>query len=295
MSSAPVSPQGFVAVRGRGYRPEEVDAYAAALSQDRDAAWERAARLTVLAREMEAELVLLREVVAGLAPQAYEALGEGARRLFEMVQEEAADVRERARQEAQRLADEAQAHADGVRDAAQAHADTVLGEADERARQRLLVARAEADEIRVAARREVKAGRGEELAALRDVRQRTIGMLAEQAEEHAERWAEVERAEERRAAEADARGAERVARAEAALSAAKREFAEAEASAGPLEEDARARAAEILAEALVQEERIAGETERLLRKHAEHRDEVQAQMDHVRSSLTALTGTAATE
>ena len=140
MSSAWVSPQGFVAVRGRGYRPEQVDAYAAALSQDRDAAWERAARLTVLAREMEEEVVRLREVVAGLAPQAYEALGEGARRLFELGQEEAAEVRERARQEAQRLADEAQAHADGVRDAAQAHADSVLSEADERARQRLLAA-----------------------------------------------------------------------------------------------------------------------------------------------------------
>ncbi|MYT06372.1 hypothetical protein GT021_18225, partial [Streptomyces sp. SID5470] len=61
------------------------------------------------------------------------------------------------------------------------------------------------------------------------------------------------------------------------------------------EEDARVRAAEILAKARAEEERIAEETERVLRKHAEHRDEVQAQMDHVRSSLTALTGTAATE
>jgi hypothetical protein len=36
MSSASVSPQGFVVVRGRGYRPEQVDAYAGALSPDRD-------------------------------------------------------------------------------------------------------------------------------------------------------------------------------------------------------------------------------------------------------------------
>ncbi|MDH6498702.1 hypothetical protein M2156_004921 [Streptomyces sp. SAI-149] len=33
----------------------------------------------------------------------------------------------------------------------------------------------------------------------------------------------------------------------------------------------------------------------MLREHGERWDEVQAQMDHVRSSLTALTGRAATE
>ncbi|MDG9719129.1 hypothetical protein [Streptomyces sp. DH24] len=55
MSSAPVSSYGFLTVRRRGYRPAQVDAYAAVLSHERDAAWERAARLTVLAREMGAE------------------------------------------------------------------------------------------------------------------------------------------------------------------------------------------------------------------------------------------------
>ncbi|MET7443136.1 cellulose-binding protein, partial [Streptomyces sp. NPDC005568] len=75
MSSAPVSPHGFVAVR-RGYRPEQVDAFTEALSRDRDAAWERAARLTVLANDMEEDAEDLREVVAGLAPQTYESLGE---------------------------------------------------------------------------------------------------------------------------------------------------------------------------------------------------------------------------
>lgn len=55
MSGASASPHGFATVRGRerGYRPEQVEACAAALSEERDAAWERAARLTVLAREME--------------------------------------------------------------------------------------------------------------------------------------------------------------------------------------------------------------------------------------------------
>jgi cell division septum initiation protein DivIVA len=121
MSSAPVPLYDFVVVRGRGYRPEQVDAYIDDLFRDRDAAWERAARLTVLAREMDAEAERLREVVEELDPQTYEELGHRAWRLFEMVQEEAAAVREGARKEAKRLMEEAQTYADEVRDAAQAH------------------------------------------------------------------------------------------------------------------------------------------------------------------------------
>ena len=102
MSGTPVSSHGFAVVRGRGYRPGQVDAYAAALSQDRDASWERAARLTVLAKEMEAELEELRERVVRLAPQTYETLGERARRIFQLGQEEAAALRDGARQEARR-------------------------------------------------------------------------------------------------------------------------------------------------------------------------------------------------
>src|SRR4051812_29547162 len=109
MSSSPVSSQGFEVVRGRGYRPEQVDAYAAALSAGRDAAWERAARLTVLAREMESEALRLREVVTQLAPQTYELLGERAQRLLALGEEEAAAVRGSARQEAALTVAQAQA------------------------------------------------------------------------------------------------------------------------------------------------------------------------------------------
>ncbi|MYS14690.1 DivIVA domain-containing protein, partial [Streptomyces sp. SID4982] len=84
----------------RGYRPDQVDAYLAALSRDRDAAWERAARLTVLARRMEGESARLRETAAGLAPQEYDALGERARHAFGLLREEAAALRERAHDEA---------------------------------------------------------------------------------------------------------------------------------------------------------------------------------------------------
>jgi cell division septum initiation protein DivIVA len=295
MSSASVSPRGFGAVRGRGYRPDQVDTYAAALSQHRDAAWERAARLTVLAKDMEAEAERLRETVARLAPQTYETLGERARHLFQLGEEEAAAVRECARREARERIAQAEAHALGVCEKAHEHADALRAEAEERARYRLLAARAEADDIRIGARREVKEGRTEALGALREVRQRTAAMLADQAKEHAERWGAAEREAEDSATALDAHHAEQVARAEAALSEAKQAFAEAESSAKRLEDEARVRAAEVLAEARVREERVARETERVLREHGEMWDDVRAHIDHVRNSLTALTGRAPAE
>ncbi|OIK01615.1 DivIVA domain-containing protein [Streptomyces colonosanans] len=294
MSSASEPPHGFASMR-RGYRPEQVDAYIAALSWDRDAAWERAARLTVLAKEMEADLALLRETVARLPRQTYECLGDRAQRVFCLVQEEAAAVREDARQEAWRLVTEAEEEGRRVREAAQAYADEVRGEAEERIRVRLLAARAEADDVRIGARREVKKGRGEALTALREVRQRTEGLLAEQERERAERLEREERALVERVAASDASGAERVAQAKAALSQAKGALAETKELARRIQRDAQARAAEVIAEARVREDRMARETERVLRDHGEQWDCVQAQMDHVRHSLATLTGRAPVE
>ena len=295
MSSAAVPSQGFEAVRGRGYRPGQVDAYTAALSAERDAAWERAARLTVLAREMEAETLRLREVVTELAPQTYELLGDRARLLFELGEEEAATVRERARDEANGVVGEAQEAAEQVRAAARAAADEVLGEADERARHLLLAAQAEADETRISARRDVKESRGEAVAALRETRRRSETLLAEQEKEHAERRERDGCEAAERETALDARHGELAARAEEGLAEAGRALAQAGEAARHLQEDADARAADLLAGARVREERIARETERLLREHGERWDEVQAHMDHVRSSLTALTGRATAE
>jgi len=115
------------------------------------------------------------------------------------------------------------------------------------------------------------------------------------AETIAERWDEVERAEAERAAAIDALGAGRMARAEAELTEARREFMEAEEYAHRCQEEANARAAEILAAARRQEEQIARETEQVLQRHSEQSDEMQVQMDNVRNSLTALTGSASGE
>jgi cell division septum initiation protein DivIVA len=295
MSSARLSPHGFVTVRGRGYRPEQVDVYAAAISRDRDAAWERAARLTVLAKDMEAGAERLREAVTRLAPQTYEELGERARRIFQLGEEEAVALLEEARCEARAALERAEAVGDGIREAARAHADGVLAEAEEWARQRGLDARAEADEVRISARREMKQNRGEALAALREVRGRTEALVTVQDQEHTARRAGEERAAAEREAAFDARHAERLAGAEASLAEAGRALAEVEESDRHRQEDAAARAAELLAEARADEERIVRETERVLREHGERWDDVRAHMDHVRSSLMSLTGRAPAE
>ena len=295
MSSAPMTPYVFATVRGRGYRPDQVDAFLEALSLDRDAAWERAARLTVLAKDMGAEAARVREVVAQLPPQTYETLGESAQGLFQLVLAEAADLRDSARREAQQLVEEAEAQALGACRAAKEAADALRAEAEEHARQCLLAAQAEVDALRVGSRREAKEWRAEALTALREVRQRTTATLAEQARAHAEQWAAFEREEAERVTELEARLAERMARAEAALSEAERELREAEESARRSEEEAHARAGEILAEARRREERITRDTEEMLREHGETWDDVQAHMDHVRNSLITLTGRVALE
>ncbi|MGW7422392.1 cellulose-binding protein [Streptomyces sp. NPDC054813] len=295
MSSASMPPYDFVTVRGRGYRPEQVDTFLAALSQDRDAAWERAARLTVLAKDMEAESAHLRAVVEQLPPQTYETLGDRAQRIFRLVVDEATALRDNARRALTDGVVQAEASAENERCAAREEADALRAATEERARQLLLAAQAEAEEIRIGARLEVKEARGEALAALRELRQRTTGMLAEQAKEHAERWIEAEDEEAARAAEADAEMADRIARAEAALSEAKRALGDAEEWQHRSQEAARVRADEILAEARVREERIARETERVLREHGETWDDVQAHMDHMRDSLMSLTGRATAE
>ncbi|MGW0414189.1 cellulose-binding protein, partial [Streptomyces collinus] len=61
------------------------------------------------------------------------------------------------------------------------------------------------------------------------------------------------------------------------------------------EEEARAHAVALVAEARAREERIARDTERLLREHGETWDVVQTQMDSVRDSLVSLTGRAVVE
>ncbi|MFG2658882.1 cellulose-binding protein [Streptomyces sp. NPDC048425] len=289
-SGASVSPHGFVTGRGRGYRPEQVDALAAELSGSRDDARERVARLTAQVEELEAEAQRLRLAVTQLAPQTYESLGDRAREILALAEEEADGVRAAAADDVRRITQDAEARARETREAARAEADAVLAEAERWADERLAAGRATADGVRAAARVEAKERREEALAALDDVRERTTATLAAQEKDHAERRDEAEREIAGQEAAADTREAERLALAEGRLSEARRAFAEAEESARHGEEDAEARAAELLSEATLHEEGVGRETERVLRAHGEKWDEVRAHMERVRTTLATLTG-----
>ncbi|MGW6456847.1 cellulose-binding protein [Streptomyces sp. NPDC055078] len=294
MSTASVSPHGFAVVR-RGYRMESADAYITTLSRDRDDAWERAARLTVLAKEMEAEAVRLREIVEALPTQTYEALGRRAQYLLAVTLEESEEVRTAAHGDALAAADAARADERRMRDAARAVADSVRAGADAHAEQVLLAARASAEETLSEARAEAKDHRTRAAATWQDTRHRAEDLLAGLEAEQAARWDALERDLAGLQTESDARLADLTSLAEASLADAERVLAEAREQARHAQEDADARAAELLAQAHAREDRTARETERLLREHEESREEMNDHMSNVRDSLAALTGRASTE
>ncbi|MFF0741013.1 cellulose-binding protein [Streptomyces sp. NPDC004111] len=293
--NASTSPHGFTRARGRGYRPEQVDHRIAALFQERDDAWERAARLTVLANELDAEADALRERVARLAPQTYESLGGRARSILALTEEQAYELRDTAAAEAAAVGDAAGRAAHDTRDEARAASDRLRAAAEEAAHRVLTEARAEADGTRSGARADAERWRAEAAAALEEMRRRTDGILADLQKDQADRWDTEEREIAAREAAEDERFAVLTARAEAVLGDAKKALAEAGEAARHRQEDAEARSAEIVAEARVREERVERETERVLREHEEEREEVQAHMAHVRSSLAGLTGRTAAE
>jgi hypothetical protein len=288
---ASVSRHGFtIGGRGRGYRPAQVDRYVAELSEARDAAWERAARLTVLANELAADAERLREVITQLAPQTYESLGDRAQLILMAAEEEVGCLRASAEALAQEEWEAAQGAARVVRDAARDEAEQVREAAEASARSTLEAAQVQVEELRAVSRRDVKEWRSEALAALKDMRGRTAAILAEQEREHADRWEAAGHELVERDAALTARLVQLEEHAQARLADAKREYAMADQAARLRQEDAQAQAAEIIAQARAREERLARETERTLREHVERREELKAHLEHVRGSLAALTG-----
>ncbi|THA55925.1 cellulose-binding protein [Streptomyces sp. A1136] len=292
---SPQGPQGLATARGRGYRTDQVDRYLARLAGSRDEAWERVARLTVLAKRMEAEADRLREAVAALAPQTYDELSERARRILALALEEAEAVRGDARADAAATLGAADAYADRVAELARQDAHAVVEQTEVRARQGLERAQREADETRAEARDDAARWRAEAHATLVETRRRADVLVAEREQEQRERREAAEREIAAREADQEARLSELERQAEARLSEARRGFAEAEEAARHGQEDAEARGAELVAAARAREERVGRETERVLREHTEAQEEMRAHMSHVRSSLAALTGRAPAE
>lgn len=285
-----VTPEGFNVARGRGYHPDQVDGYVADLSEERDAAWERAARLTVLANEMDAEATTLRDVSRTLGPVTYEALGEGAQELFRQVEAEADDVRDRGEAAARAEYEAAERDARALRDQARADADAVLGAADEAAHGIHDAARRQAVDFLNAARSEADRLDADAERALDGVRQDIARSLAELEKEQRARLDALERELGEREAGIDGRLGDLMARAERLLTEAQQSHADAHEGARRLQAQAEASASDIVARAHATEERVTQESERALRAHESHRDEIRSHLSHVRTSLSALTG-----
>ncbi|MGW2259869.1 cellulose-binding protein [Streptomyces sp. NPDC001780] len=290
MGTAPLSVHGFVSVKGRGYRPEQVDLRVSVLCRQRDELWERAARLTVLARDMEGEAEVLRARVAALVPQTYESLGPGAQRVLAAAVEEEAALRARTREECRALLAAGEAAGRRVTEAAGEQAEAVRAEAEACAGRVLAAARESAEAERAEAVRGIEEQRGEVLASVEEVRLRTQAVIDELERDRAERLAAQDREFADRKQGVQAANAERETYAESALVDAQRLFSEAREQARRVQEESQERAAELLAQARARAEGIARETERLLAEHVRTRDEVRAHMARVQQSLSALTG-----
>jgi DivIVA domain-containing protein len=281
---------GLDTVRNRGYRPDQVDRFLDELSEDRDAAWERAARLTVLANEMDAEVTDLRRQAEALSGTAFDALGEGALELLRLVEEEAAAVRDRAEAEAQHSRDAAEIARRTLQDEARAAASARLAAAEDQAERMLDEACGRAAEILGQARAEADAVRGEAGRALDAMRQDVERGLAETAQEQQERLDALAHEVAEQEAGVDGRLGGLLADAERRLDEAHKERAAAEEALRLQQEAAQERAAQLLAAARAREEALRQDSERALREHEQHRDEIRAHLSHVRSTLAALTG-----
>jgi hypothetical protein len=292
MSVEPLSAHGFMPAKGRGYDPEQVDRRLVELSQDRDAALERAAELTGLVRRTEGDAEQLRERVASLAPQTYKGLSPRAQQILALAAEESGAMRSEARDASSALRDAGEALGRQTRDAAREGADARRDEAEAYAQEVLLAARTTAEAERVAAREDANDRRGEALAALTEVRGRTTALIDDLEKTHSERLTAAERDITGRESASEVAYAERTAYATVQLEEAKRAFAETGEQARHSLEDAQARAAELVSLAEVGAERVTRDAERVVREQTEAREEMNAHMTHVRNSLAALTGRA---
>lgn len=288
--SSTLSPHGFSAVRGRGYRPAQVDARLDALLLECAELREQDGRLTVLARELSDEADRLRAVVAALPEPTFASLGERASRILREAEEQATELAEmaaadteqlraEAREAGQALCDAAEEIADKRREEAAGAAEDAVGEMTEQARDLLATAEAEATQTSRSAR--------EELA---EVARRSTVLLERQEKDHQEQRDAVTSELTRREAENTAAVATLEERGETVIAAAKRAYAEAEQASRRGLDDAQAQAGELVAEAKVRADRVARETDRVVRAHEANAAELRAHLTHVRATLAALTG-----
>ncbi|MER5635974.1 hypothetical protein ABT095_03340 [Kitasatospora sp. NPDC002227] len=286
-----VSQTGFTAAR-RGYAPEQVDQALAALTAERDNAWERLAVLGAGIREMEKRLADVRQAAADAPEPDYGVLSEQAAKLMGIAEAEALAVREAAERAAE---DERDATYDAgqLLDAqSKEYAVTTRSEADQAVRRTDERSRAEAERIRAEADADARAIRD---AATADAAKIRVG--AAEAEERAEgKLAELRRrADEMFAAaetRADAEDTKISATAERRLKEAEQHRETVLGQIKQTEVEAQAKADQLVDAARREADRIRTASEREQKEFAARHEIVQQHLDHIKGTLAALTGAA---
>ncbi|MFJ6776348.1 hypothetical protein ACIQOV_36235 [Kitasatospora sp. NPDC091257] len=290
MSDA-VPQYGFTQAR-RGYVPEQVDRALAALTAQRDEAWERLSVLGAGIRQMEARLADIRRTAEEAPEPDYQVLSEQAAGLAAMAENEARAVREKAERFAEDLRDEVYEAGQAADRAAKEYSTTTRTDADAAARRTEERTRAEAEGIRSDTDRESRSARDAATAYAAKVRV-AAAEASEQAE--AELAARRRKADETFAAAqaaADAEDAEVSATAERKVKEAEQQRETVLNRIKQLETDAQAKADQLVEQARREAEKINAESEREQREFDTRLETVQQHLDHIKATLASLTGAA---
>ncbi|MFE0463466.1 hypothetical protein ACFW1A_29860 [Kitasatospora sp. NPDC058965] len=282
---------GFTSAR-RGYAPEQVDHALAALTAQRDEAWQRLSRLGAQVRDLEIALANAKQAAAEAPEPDYATLSEQAGDLMAIADNEARQIRDKAERFAEDTRDETYQAGQELQGKAAEYAATTRADADQAARRTDERTRAEAEKLRGEADRDARAIRDGATAEAAAVRVRA----AEAGERAEAKLAELRRdADERFAADEAAAQAEDTKLSTVAERRLKEAEQHRETTLGlikQIEVDAQAQADQ-------QVERARREAERIGTASAEERAEfdkrlstVQTHLDHIKGTLASLTGKA---
>ncbi|WP_042412610.1 hypothetical protein [Streptacidiphilus anmyonensis] len=276
----------------KGYDVDQVEQSLVRLTASRDEAWQRLAALGDGMRELERRLMDLqatRAVAEATVPN-FEVLSPRAAGLLATAEEEAEAVRADALADSTRIDGEARAEARRLRTTAGQYADQVRAAAEESQRRELDRARNQAETLRGEGDRDARlAGEASSVYA------EEVHGRADQASRDAHSWLTAQQRtvdQEFAAHEAKVVAWEEqvIAIGERKVSESERHLKAMQARSDEIDADASTQAERLVEAARREAARIAEQVEREQATFAQRREHIQSQLDHIRETLAALTG-----
>jgi hypothetical protein len=295
MSDQTTSLAADFSIARKGYAVAQVQQALLRFTVARDEAWQRLADLSEEVRTLELgleELARARKEAEVIIPD-FEVLSPRAAGLLVTAQEEAKAVRAAALVDANRIDGESRVEARRLRAEAEQYAEKVHAVSEEVHLRELDRARSVASAERKEAQQDGRALREEAAAQADEIRVR-----AETAAREAQAWlAGQQRTAAQEFAAHDVKvtawEGEVAAVGERKLEESERYYQAMEVRAAEIDDEAAAEADRRLEAAQREAERIAEHTAREQAAFAERRERIQSQLDHIRETLAALTGSVA--